>query len=55
MPTRAGSTAAPWKTFEPIAELNLGILYAAKGIEFFQANDLGHTDDVAGWRYEIVR
>lgn len=35
-----GATAAQWKTLEPVAKLNLGILYAAQGIDFFQANDL---------------
>jgi tetratricopeptide (TPR) repeat protein len=35
-----GTTAAQWKAFAPIAKLNLGILYAAKGVDFFQANDL---------------
>ena len=38
-----GATAAQWKTLEPVAKLNLGILYAAKGIDFFQANDLGQA------------
>ena len=38
-----GETAAQWKTIEPVAKLNLGILYAAKGIDFFQANDLGQA------------
>src|SRR4051812_44735545 len=36
----SGTTAAQWKAFAPVAKLNLGILYAAKGIDFFQANDL---------------
>ena len=38
-----GATAAQWKTLEPVAKLNLGILYASKGIDFFQANDLGQA------------
>jgi tetratricopeptide (TPR) repeat protein len=34
------ATAAQWRAFEPVARLNLGILYAAKGIDFFQADSL---------------
>lgn len=37
------ATAAQWKTLEPVAKLNLGILYAAKGIDFFQADNLNEA------------
>ena len=37
------ATAAQWKTFAPVAKLNLGMLYAAKGIDFFQADNLSDT------------
>jgi tetratricopeptide (TPR) repeat protein len=35
-----GATAVQWKTLEPLARLNLGLLHAAKGIDFFQADNL---------------
>src|SRR4051812_18594592 len=47
-----GTTAAQWKAFAPVAKLNLGILYAAKGIDFFQANDLGQA--IALFRTSLV-
>ena len=31
------ATAARWKGLEPLARLNLGILTAARGLDFFQA------------------
>ena len=35
-----GATAAQWKSLALVAKLNLGILHAAKGIDFFQADNL---------------
>ena len=34
------ATVVKWKALEPVAKLNLAILYAARGIDFFQADDL---------------
>jgi tetratricopeptide (TPR) repeat protein len=47
-----GTTAAQWKAFAPVAKLNLGILYAAKGIDFFQAHDL--TQAISLFRTSLV-
>ena len=38
-----GATAAHWKALAPVARLNLGNLYAAKGIDFFQADNLNQA------------
>ena len=35
-----GATAVKWKGLEPIARVNLGLLTAARGIDFFQADNL---------------
>jgi tetratricopeptide (TPR) repeat protein len=46
-----GATAAQWKTFAAVAKLNLGILYAAKGIDFFQADNL--NDAISSFRTSL--
>ena len=45
------ATAAQWKTLEPVAKLNLGILHAAKGIDFFQADSL--NDAISSFRTSL--
>jgi hypothetical protein len=46
-----GATAVQWKTLEPLARLNLGLLHAAKGIDFFQADNL--DDAIASFRTSL--
>ncbi len=44
LPAGVNSAAlARWKAFAPVAKLNLGILYAAKGVDFFQADNLNEA------------
>jgi hypothetical protein len=45
------ATAAQWKSFAPVAKLNLGILHAAKGIDFFQADNL--SDAISSFRTSL--
>jgi tetratricopeptide (TPR) repeat protein len=46
-----GATAAQWKALAPVAKLNLGLLYAAKGIDFFQVDDL--DDAISSFRTSL--
>jgi len=45
------ATAARWKGLEPLARLNLGILTAARGLDFFQADDLDQA--IAAFRTSL--
>jgi tetratricopeptide (TPR) repeat protein len=46
-----GATVTQWRSLEPVAKLNLGLLYAAKGADFFQANSL--EDAIASFRTSL--
>jgi len=46
-----GATAVKWNALEPLARLNLGILVAAKGIAFFQADNL--EEAIASFRTSL--
>jgi hypothetical protein len=45
------ATAVRWRNLEPLARLNLGLLHAAKGIDFFQADNF--DDAIASFRTSL--